>query len=406
MLAIAHARECRKPADDLKIMVAFLFSTLAVGSAWAQPRDAAEFQRASTTHRLAEFPKIHKDGRVWFQFKAPHAQKVQIRIVNTNRTFDMERIADGTWDLVIPSPGLGLLYYEMIVDGLNTVDPGSETFYSNGIKTAVEVPSPGEDFYDLKDVSHGHVVQHVFYSKVTQAWRRMFLYLPPGYDSNPRLRYPVLYLQHGAGEDETEWTHAGRAQFILDNLIAEKKAVPMLVVMNNGFASKPGAAPATGPGLMASRFAAFEEVLIKEAIPEVDANFRTFADRDHRALAGLSMGGMQTFQIGTAHLDLFSYLGVFSGTPMAQAQAQVDAVAGQGAAFRDTVRLLWFGVGTMEANFYNRTKEVRAQLERAGIPSGYYESPGTVHEFQTWRRCLHEFAPLLFRATASPSKKK
>jgi len=406
MLVQAHARECRKPAGDCKIILAFLLATLAVGSVWAQPPDAADFQRASTTHRLAEFPKIHKDGRVWFEFKAPHAQKVQIRIVNTNRTFDMERMADGTWNLVIQSPGLGLQYYEMIVDGLSTVDPGSETFYSNGIKTAVEVPSSGEDFYDLKDVPHGHVVQHVFYSKVTQAWRRMFLYLPPGYDSNPRVRYPVLYLQHGAGEDETEWTHAGRAQFILDNLIAAKKAVPMIIAMNNGFANKPGAAAAAGPGSMVNRFAAFEEVLIKDAIPEVDTNFRTIAGRDHRALAGLSMGGMQTFQIGTAHLDVFSYFGIFSGTPLAQAQAQVDAVAAQGGAFRDKVRLLWFGVGSMEANFYNRTKEVRAQLENAGIPSGYYESPGTVHEFQTWRRCLHEFAPLLFRAAVSPSGKK
>jgi enterochelin esterase family protein len=222
---------------------------------------------------------------------------------------------------------------------------------------------------------------------------------------NPRIRYPVLYLQHGAGEDETEWTHAGRAQFILDNLIAEQKAVPMIVVMNNGFASKPGVPPVAGPGSMAARFAVFEEVLTKEAIPQVDANFRTIADRNHRALAGLSMGGMQTFQIGTAHTDLFTYLGIFSGTPLSPAQAQVDAVAAQGTTFRDKIHLLWFGVGTAEANFYTRTQEVRAELQKAGIPSGYYESPGTAHEFQTWRRCLHEFAPLLFRDTVSPPSK-
>jgi enterochelin esterase-like enzyme len=255
-------------------------------------------------------------------------------------------------------------------------------------------------------VPHGHVLQHLFYSKVTESWRRMYVYLPPGYDANQRVRYPVLYLQHGAGEDETEWTHAGRAQFILDNLIAERKAVPMIVVMNNGFASKPGAPAASGPGATANRFAAFEEVLVKESIPEIDRNFRTLPDKAHRALAGLSMGGMQTFQIGTTHTDLFSYLGVFSGTPMAQAQAQVDAVTAQGKAFNNRIRLLWFGVGTTEANFYNRTKEVRAQLDKAGITSGYYESPGTAHEFQTWRRCLHEFAPLLFRSAAPPAKKK
>jgi enterochelin esterase-like enzyme len=316
----------------------------------------------------------------------------------------MEKLTDGTWNAVIPNPGPGLQYYNMIVDGLNVMDPGSETFYSNGIKTAIDVPSPGEDYYDLKDVPHGHVLQHVFYSKVTQSWRRMYIYLPPGYDINQRTRYPVLYLQHGAGEDETEWTHAGRAQFIIDNLIAEKKAVPMIVVMNNGFATKPGTTPASGPAGMANRFAAFEETLTKESIPEIDANFHTIADREHRAMAGLSMGGMQTFQIGTTHPDLFTYLGIFSGTPMAQAQAQVDAVSAQGTAFRDKIHLLWFGVGTTEANFYARTHEVRAQLDKAGIPSGYYESPGTAHEFQTWRRCLHEFAPLLFKATAPTPK--
>jgi enterochelin esterase family protein len=405
MFEKAYADKCRKTAHCMNLVLAFLLFAVAVGATWAQPEDAAEFQRASTTHRLAEFPKIAKDGRVWFQFKAPNAQKVQLRIGATNKTYDMEKLADGTWNLVIPYPGPGLQYYWMIVDGLNVMDPGSETFYSNGIKTAIEVPSPGEDFYDLKDVPHGHVLQHLFYSKVTESWRRMYIYLPPGYDSNPRIRYPVLYLQHGAGEDETEWTHAGRAQFILDNLIAEQKAVPMIVVMNNGFASKPGVPPVAGPGSMAARFAVFEEVLTKEAIPQVDANFRTIADRNHRALAGLSMGGMQTFQIGTAHTDLFTYLGIFSGTPLSPAQAQVDAVAAQGTTFRDKIHLLWFGVGTAEANFYTRTQEVRAELQKAGIPSGYYESPGTAHEFQTWRRCLHEFAPLLFRDTVSPPSK-
>jgi enterochelin esterase-like enzyme len=387
-------------------ILALAAAGLLVQAAQAQPADASEFQRASTAHRLSQFPKIHKDGRVWFQFKAPNAQKVQLRIGAISKTHDMEKSADGTWNLVIPYPGPGLHIYAMIVDGLVVNDPGSETFYSNGITSCIEVPSPGEDFYDIKDVPHGQVVQHIFYSKVTGAWRRMFIYTPPGYDANPRLRYPVLYLQHGAGEDESEWTHAGRAQYILDNLLAEKKVVPMLIVMNNGFASRPGQPPATPRIPQANRFAVFEEVLVKESIPEVDASFRTIADREHRALAGLSMGGMQTFQIGPAHLDLFSYLGMFSGTPMAAAQAQVDAVAAQGAAFNSKVHVLWFGVGTTETNFYTRTKEVRAQFDKAGIHSGYFESQGTAHEFQTWRRCLREFAPLLFRGAAGTSRKK
>ncbi|MEO8597630.1 MAG: alpha/beta hydrolase-fold protein [Candidatus Solibacter sp.] len=392
-----------------RIAVSAIAAALAC-QAWGQPADAGEFRPTSTTHRLAEFPKIHKDGRIWFQFKAPAAQKVQVKIGATNKTYDLTKKPEGTWDAVIPNPGPGLQYYQMIVDGLATVDPGTETFYSNGIKTAIDVPSPGEDYYDLKEVPHGHVLQHHFYSKVTGTWRRMFIYTPPDYDANVRGRYPVLYLQHGAGEDEAEWTHAGRAQFILDNLIAGNKAVPMIIVMNNGFATRAGAPPA-GPAVpgqpaAANRFAAFEEMLVKEVIPEIDAKFRTVADRDHRAMAGLSMGGMQTFQIAPTHLDQFSYIGMFSGTPMAAAQAQVDAIAAQGAAFNDKVHLFWFGVGTEEANFFNRTKEVRAQLDKAGIHSGYFESPGTAHEFQTWRRCLHEFAPLLFRQPAKATKKK
>jgi enterochelin esterase-like enzyme len=386
----------------MRIHIAVVAATLVSQWAWAQPPDAAEFQRASTAHRLAEFPKMHKDGRAWLQLKAPEARRIQVLM--SGKTYDMEELADGTWNVVIPNLGPGIHYYQMIVDGLAVSDPGGETFYSNGVKTAVEVPSPGEDFYDLKDVPHGHVLQHLFYSKVSQSWRRMFIYTPPGYDANPRVRYPVLYLQHGNGEDETEWTKSGRAQFILDNLIAEKEAVPMIIVMNNGFVAKPGAAPAagTGPGAMAARFAPFEEMLVNEVVPNVDANFRTIADRQHRALAGLSMGGMQTFTIFPKHLDLFSHAGIFSGTP--QAEEQVAAIVAQGAEFNKKVPVLWFGAGTKEDALLKRTQDVRTQLEKAGVHSGYFESRDTAHEFQTWRRCLHEFAPLLFHAAAAAKK--
>ncbi len=401
-----YTRMSCKSTCGLALLLAFLLTTFAASVCVAQPQDAAEFQRASTTHRLAEFPKIAKDGPVWFQFKAPNAQKVQVRIGATNKTYDMEKLADGMWNLVIPYPGPGLQYYYMIVDGLNVMDPGSETFYSNGIKTAIEVPSPGEDFYDLKAVPHGHVLQHVFHSQVTQAWRRMYIYLPPGYDANPRVRYPVLYLQHGAGEDETEWTHAGRAQFIMDNLIAEKKAVPMIVVMNNGFATRPGTTPATGLAGMANRFAVFEEVLIQESIPEVDANFRTIADREHRAMAGLSMGGMQTFMVTFNHLDMFSYIGGFSGAGgmMMPGGAKPDiktlynGALADPAAFAKRVHLLWIGVGTEEpAQMKAGIEGFHTLLQDGKIQHIFYESPGTAHEWQTWRRDLNDFAPRLFK---------
>ncbi|MFB3776584.1 MAG: alpha/beta hydrolase-fold protein [Bryobacteraceae bacterium] len=364
--------------------------------AWAQPpADTAGWTKPATTHRLAEFPKVHADGRVWFQFKAPGAKLVQVRIIATDKVYDMQKDKDGVWNAVITPPGVGFQYHMFIVDGLEVTDPGSEPYYSNGIKTGYEGIASGEDYYAIKPVPHGQVRQYWFFSKVTQTFRRMYIYTPPDYDANLKARYPVLYLQHGAGEDEAEWTHAGLANFILDNLIAEKKAVPMMIVMNNGFASRPGETQARGPG-GARNFSAFEQMLIEEVIPEIDAKFRTIADRDHRAMAGLSMGGMQTFQIGLTHLDVFSHLGMFSGAPLG-ASKPLDDILAQGAALNKRLHLFWFGAGTNEERFISRQRELRGLFEKAGIKAVYYESQGTVHEFQTWRRCLNQFAPLLFR---------
>jgi enterochelin esterase-like enzyme len=369
---------------------------LAFSLAYAQtPADTAGWTKATTTHRLSEFPKIHTDGRLWFQFKAPDAKLVQLRIGATNKTYDMQKDKDGAWSIIIPPPGPGFQYYWFIVDGLIVMDPGSYTYYSNGIKTAVEAQAPGEDYYLTRNVPHGDIRQHLFYSKVTQSFRRMFIYTPPDYDTNLKTRYPVLYLQHGAGEDEAEWTSAGRAHLILDNLIAEKKAVPMIIVMNNGFASRPGETAASGPGV-ARNFSAFEQMLIQDVIPDIDAKFRTIPDRDHRAMAGLSMGGMQTFQIGLTHLDVFSHLGMFSGTPQG-ASKPLDDILAQGVALNKRLHVFWFGAGTTEERFINRQRELRGMFEKAGIKALYFESEGTAHEFQTWRRCLNQFAPLLFK---------
>ncbi len=201
---------------------------------------------------------------------------------------------------------------------LQVPDPGSLYFYgASRWGSGIEVPAKDQDFYALKDVPHGQVRQNLYFSKITNAWRRCFVYTPPDYDKNTTSRYPVLYLQHGRGEDETGWAVQGKANLILDNLIAEKKAVPMIIVMDNGYASKPtqtppqgGAAPARGAG----GISAFEEVMIKEIIPMIDATYRTIADREHRAMAGLSMGANQTIQITMNNLDKFSYIGGFSGT--------------------------------------------------------------------------------------------
>jgi enterochelin esterase family protein len=243
------------------------------------------------------------------------------------------------------------------------------------------------------------------------------VYTPPGYDADTGQRYPVLYLQHGAGEDERGWTTQGRANFILDNLFAAGKARPMIVVMDNGYANRPSAAPApatppapapapgTRPGPPRFDFSGFEAVLLGELIPKVDASYRTLADREHRALAGLSMGSMQAMQIGLAHTDTFAWIGAFSLPPIGQ--FNVDTSYGgafrEPAAFNAKMRLLWLGAGTAEERFAAAVRAIHEALERTGVAHVVFESQGTSHEWQTWRRSLLDFAPRLFRGGDSKS---
>jgi len=363
--------------------------------------NAGEWHKASTTHRQATFPQTTDDGRYWFQLSAPNAKSVQVGI--GNRRYAYEKDASGTWNAFIPYQGPGVKYVTVYVDGVPMPEPGTDIFYSNGWKAALESPAPGEDYYATKDVPHGDVREHWFKSTVTGTYRRMFIYTPPGYDDTT-IRYPVLYLQHGAGEMEQEWTHSGLANFILDNLLAEKKAVPMIVVMNNGFANRPGEPPAgaRGPGgargpANPSQVTAFEEMLIKDVIPDIDSHFRTLADRDHRAMAGLSMGGGQTFNIGLRHLDTFSYLGMFSA-PLGNINTLPEPL-NDAAAFNQRVHAFWFSAGTTgsDLTIHNNARAFVDKATQAGIHATFFESPDTQHEWQTWRRSLHAFVPLLFK---------
>lgn len=354
--------------------------------------DDGQWQKGVNTHRLSQFPRIHPDGRVWFRFEAPGtAMSVMLRIDGS--AYEMQQDTSGLWNAVIPGTGPGFQIYSFIVDCTDMIDPGSRPFYVNGYVSALEYPAPDETWYLAKHVPHGDVREHWFYSDVTGSFRRMFVYTPPGYDQDTDTRYPVLYLQHGGGELENEWTHGGRANFILDNLIAEGKARPMLIVMNLGFATYPGQA---GQALTGNaRWSAFEEILVDEVIPDVDKYYRTMPDRQHRAMAGLSMGGGQTFNIGLKRLDVFSHLGFFSGVP-ANYEELLNGVLGQWPDFHQRVKLLWSGAGTEEERFIDRQEGLQEMLEEAGFEAHYYLSDGTAHEWQTWRRCLHEFAPLLF----------
>jgi enterochelin esterase-like enzyme len=344
---------------------------------------------APSNVRGAPYPRIHKDRRVTFRVKAPGAKSVAVAGraadsgMNGNKPYPMTRGEDGGWSVTTDPVRPGFQYYELIIDGYHTTDPSSETYFGWGQQTSgLEVPDPSLDFYDEKDVPHGEVCICWYRSGVTGAFRRAYVYTPPDYDTNSETRYPVLYLQHGAGESERGWTWQGKANLILDNLIAAKRAKPMILVMDNGYAVKQGAPPAQG----ARGNEAFEELVVKDLVPMIDRKFRTIADRGHRAIAGLSMGAGQAMQIGLGHLDQFAYIGAFSGGAV--------RTFDDPAAINKMVRLLWIGCGA-EDRGYARLKAMHEAMTAAGVKHVWAEGPGS-HEWQVWRKHLHEFAPLLF----------
>jgi enterochelin esterase family protein len=351
----------------------------------------------------APYPRVLPDHSVAFQIKAPEAQSADVDI--TGKKFPMARSNDGVWSVTTPPLVEGFHYYALEVDGVRVNDPGSHAYFGTGKDASgIEIPEDGVSYYLAKDVPHGDVRIRIYYSKITGQWRRCFIYTPPDYDANHDAHYPVLYLQHGMGEDETGWIFQGHANLILDNLIAEKKAVPMMIVMDNGYASRsagPFGPSATG---RSGDIGAFDDVMINEVIPMIDSSFRTIPDREHRAMAGLSMGANQALHLATHHLDTFAYMAGFSGTMNGLSTEALDpttafdGVFKNGAAFNEKVKLLWIGMGTEEPMpFPKSIGSFRAMLEKAGIKYIYFSSPGTAHEWLTWRRDLNNFAPRLFR---------
>ncbi|MGA8731189.1 MAG: alpha/beta hydrolase-fold protein [Terracidiphilus sp.] len=380
-------------------------------------QESGDFRPATSNVLDAPYPKVDSSSRVQIRFKAPDASKVRVNFWSGPKA-DMEKQADGFWTFTTPQLAPGLHYYTVIVDGAEVSDPAS-TAYFGGSKwaSAVEVPEAGVDYYLPKDVPHGQVRQIWYHSSVTGTWRDAFVYLPPDYDSS-KARYPVLYLQHGGGEDETGWIRQGKANFILDNLIAGGNTKPMIIVMANGYASRAGYVvpdltrkPFGSPEfikVMQERMGAFEDDVTHALIPFIDKTFRTLPDRDHRAMAGLSMGGMQTFQVTFNHLDLFSYIGGFSGAAnvfmMGNGKLDIKTAfhgaMADPAAFSERVHLLWIGVGTNEPERMKSGLEtLHSTLDEGKIQHVFYESPGTDHEWQTWRRDLKDFAPRLFQPT-------
>jgi enterochelin esterase-like enzyme len=374
----------------------------------ARPADCVP---AETNVIAAEYPCIFPDRRVMLRLEAPNAQHVQALIGGGGAQtpmMDMAKQPDGTWTLTTPPIVEGFHYYHFYVDGVEMEDPGSHTFFGEMRESSgIEIPSPrpSDDFYQVHDVPHGEVRSVVYQAKTVGQWRRVLVYTPPGYDRQTAERYPVLYLLPGYGEDELGWFNQGRGNIILDNLIAAGKAVPMVVVSDDQFtALKPGEAPlvfSRGPRRggrpnFGSYGRTYTEVMLHDLIPYIDSQYRVLTDRDHRAIAGLSMGGMQTFVTSLSHLDTFAYIGGFSpGVP----STALPDMTKDPSAFNKQVRLLWLGTGTVEKAHNPNIYELHQALDRAGVKNVYYESPGTAHEWLTWRRDLNHFAPLLFQGS-------
>lgn len=359
----------------------------------AIPEDAVV---AETTIPGNGFPKVDGSHRAYFQIPAPQAKRVQVDICG--KKYDMQRDGKGVWTGVTDPLPVGFHYYFLVVDGVSVVDPATETFFGCCRQSGgIEIPEGPEGNYyrPQAGIPHGQVRSIYYYATATDEWRHAMVYTPAGYDTGKRkTRYPVLYLQHGMGEDETGWTRQGRMQHIMDNLIAAGDATPMIVVMESGDVK----APFRGGSNEAGRSeygASFYKVMIQDLIPYIDANFRTLADRDHRAMAGLSWGGHQTFDLVMGHMDTFAWMGGFSGAIFGlDVNTTYDGAFTRPDEFNSRIHHLFLSCGS-EENF--GTGKLVESLRGAGIEVEYYVSEGTAHEWLTWRRSLREFVPHLFK---------
>ena len=343
---------------------------------------------ASTNVRSAKYPRVLQDNRVLFRIKAPDAQKIQIDL---GKKYDMIKDADGFWEVITEPQGEGFHYYSLLIDGVAVGDPGSETFYGMGrMASGIEIPISGEDYYAIKDVAHGEIRTARYYSPVLNLWRRLYVYTPAGYDESNE-KFPVLYLLHGGGEDERGWATQGKTDLILDNLLAEKKAQPMLVVMVDGNTGS--------PGFSEQFLKSFEEELKQSVIPFVEKTYRAKTDSKNRALAGLSMGGLQTLYAGIYNPELFSYLGVFSSGWLPNqkniSDRQYEYMKKNAALINDKMTL-WIAMGGKEDIAYENCQTMLSKFKELNIKYTYQEYPGG-HTWPVWRNNLYMFAPLLFK---------
>jgi len=345
---------------------------------------------AETNVRSANYPQILPDGHAVFRLKAPEVQKVQLDL---GKKYDMVKNNEGVWEVTTDSLSEGIHYYSMIIDGVAVSDPSSETFYGMGrMASGFEVPFKGDSYYEEKDVPHGDIRIKRYYSKVTNSWRNFYMYTPPGYDENFNSKFPVLYIMHGGGEDQRGWATQGKTDLILDNLIAAKKAVPMIVIMVDGNF------PLNGFGEESLRV--FEKEIKQCIIPFVEKNYRVKNEAQYRALAGLSMGGIQTLYTGVRNTDMFSYLGVFSSgwfaTQKDLTDPQYEYWGKNADKINSNLKSFWISQGGKEDIAWQNCQIMRSRLDEMKIKYSYSEYPGG-HTWPVWRNNIFNFAQILFK---------
>ena len=366
-------------------LAAILFSV----ACYAQTQDTPleDFKPSSLNQPGQQYPQVNSQGYARFRIVAPYADSVRVSLGlgGTRGGTPLTKITDSVWMGTTKGPmEEGFHYYHVNIDGGVFNDPGTLNFYgSTRWESGIEIPAHDQDLYTLKDVPHGHVQQVLFPSPSTSTSRRAFVYTPPGYEKDTKKKYPVLYLQHGWGEDETAWSNQGHANLIMDNLIAEGKIKPFIIVMTYGMTNN--IRPGSPGGLRSFDITPFQTVLLDELIPYVDANFRTIADQKHRAMGGLSMGGFETHTITLAKPDVFSYYALLSGGIYKPEEIKD----------KSKVKLIFLSCGSFE----NATgvKSAADTLKAAGFNAVSYISENTRHEFQTWRRSLYVLSLLLFK---------
>ncbi|MCR5710989.1 MAG: acetyl xylan esterase [Prevotella sp.] len=362
-----------------------------VRSPFTVPEDA---MTAETTIPGNDFPKVDKERRAYFHLNAPLASSVIVDICG--KKYDMRRDEKGIWCAVTDPLVVGFHYYFINIGGVNVIDPATETFFGcNREAGGIEIPEGAEgDYYrPQQGIEHGQVRSIYYYANATQEWRHAMVYTPAEYEKGKK-HYPVLYLQHGMGEDETGWSKQGHMQHIMDNLIASKEVVPMIVVMESGDVKAPFRGGDNRQGF-SEYGASFYQVMIQDLIPTIDSKFRTLTDRDHRAMAGLSWGGHQTFDLVLNNMDKFSYMGAFSGAIFGlDVKTAYNGVFSKPEEFNKKIHYLYLSCGS-EENF--GTEALVKSLQNAGIKTDFYVSPGTHHEWLTWRRCFRQFIPHLFK---------